>query len=325
MKEIKIGTRGSPLALVQACMVKDLLNCHWPELTVSLEIIKTSGDWKPADGETRLPAEGNGKALFAKELEEHLLAGTIDIAVHSMKDMDSTLPEGLEIACVLPRENPQDAILLRNREGELKNLPISEWPKGTIIGTTSLRRQAMLLAQNVNLKIQILRGNVETRISKVRGELVAQYPDLDATLLAVAGLNRLGLEGEIDAVFSLDDMCPAAAQGTIGIEILSKNSQLNHYLKPLNCTITQRGMVAERAVLKMIGASCHTPIGAYAAFNSEGLMTLKAVLLSCDGVQKIQAEMTAMIDNLEDAEVLGRKIGDALLKNGAKALLDQAA
>ena len=306
-------------------MVKDLLEEHHPHLTVALEIITTSGDWKPSDGEVRLSEKARGKAQFAKEIEEKLLSRDIDIAVHSMKDMDSILPEGLEIACILPREDVHDVILLRDRTSILKTTPIQNWPAGTTIGSSSVRRQAMLLALNSDLNIVTLRGNVETRISKLRGDFAPDHLDLDATLLAVAGLKRLGLETEIDRVVEEADMIAAAAQGAIGIEIISTNGDLKELLKPLNCIVSQMRVVAERAVLKTINGSCHTPIGVHAYLDDESMMKVKAKLLSLDGTHAVEAAVTNAVSTAEDAADLGKQCGEKLIAEGAEELLDQSA
>lgn len=304
---IKIGTRGSPLALWQAEKVRDELLINWPELAIELVVIQTSGDWTPAEGEVRLSVEVGGKAQFAKEIEEALLAGAIDLAVHSMKDMDSNLPKGLGIACMLPREDARDAILLRTREGEFA------LKSGQTVGTVSVRRQAALLAMQPDLKFVPLRGNVGTRISKLRGDLAANHPDLDMTMLAVAGLKRLGMEAKIDHIIEVDDMLPAAAQGAIGIEVLANNGQLKNLLAPLNCTRTQMRVEAERGVLSALGGSCHTPIGVYAEFDSEGAyLTVRACLYSLDGQQQFEDFGRAIVVDVQEAIALGHEIGERM-------------
>lgn len=320
---ITIGTRGSPLALVQSNMVKDLLEKAWPNLTVDLKIITTSGDWKPSQGEARLSTQDGGKGQFAKEIEEALLDGHVDIAVHSMKDMDSTLPEGLEIACILPREDPRDAFLFRDRDGELSKMPIKNWPAGTTIGTASVRRGAMLLSINPHLKIIPLRGNVGTRISKLRGDLIGDFPEMDATILAVAGLNRLDMVHEIDQIIEPETMLPAAAQGAVGIEILSSNRQLNDLLSPLNCPPTQMHIELERAVLGALDGSCHTPIGAYVKTVGEGMIEIKSCLMSLDGKQALYDEDRVAIGSVQDAIELGKKIGQRIKSKAPEALLRQ--
>lgn len=320
---LTIGTRGSPLALTQANMVKDRLAQIYPAMEIDLKIIKTSGDWMPSDGETRLPEAGRGKALFAKEIEENLLAGTIDIAVHSMKDMDSHLPEGLEIAAMLPRENPADAILLRERNGHLKNTALADWPAGTTIATVSARRQAMILAINPHLKVIPLRGNVETRLSKLRGDLAKDHPEMEATLLAVAGLNRLGMADEIDLVLDPQIYVPAASQGAVGIEILSQNIQLKQILAAINCSKTQIAVEAERAVLRTIDGSCHTPIGVHAEFTAHNEITLHAVWNTPDGKQSVKGKISAAATNLKEAHAAGEMLGKILFDQATPDLKSQ--
>lgn len=320
---LTIGTRGSPLALTQSNMVKNLLSKIWPKADIVLKIIKTSGDWTPSDGEVRLPESGRGKALFAKEIEENLLAGAIDIAVHSMKDMDSVLPDGLEICAMLPRENPADAILLRERNGALRGVPLAQWPKGTTVATVSARRQAALLAANPHLKVIPLRGNVETRLAKLRGNLAADHPEMDATLLAFAGLKRLGMEDEIDMILPIDTFTPAASQGAVGIEILSNNGQLKEQIIRINCIKTQVAVEAERAVLRTIDGSCHTPIGVHARFIGESEISLRADWFTPDGKEHIKDEITAPAQDVNQACAAGKKLGEKLYAAASSKLREQ--
>lgn len=323
IKTLKIGTRGSKLALWQAHHVQSLINQHWPDITTEIVTILTSGDWSPSDGEKRLSERKGGKAQFAKEIEENLLDGRIDIAVHSMKDMDSILPDGLEIACILPREDPRDSVLLRHR-GKMDADPKS-WPEGITIGTASIRRQAMILARNPSLKTTVLRGNVGTRISKLRGELANDFPEMEATFLAAAGLNRLEMTSEIDHIVPEDVMLPAAAQGAIGIEIASDHAQdLTPILAPLNCKQTQQCITAERAVLRALNGSCRTPIGIYATFGDDSAMTLRAHLLTPDGQMDFKHHDKAAITSLDEAETFGRNIGAHILRSAPEALLKAA-
>ena len=323
IQTLKIGTRGSKLALWQAHHVQSLINQHWPEITTQIVTVLTSGDWSPADGEKRLNERKGGKAQFAKEIEEHLLDGRIDIAVHSMKDMDSFLPDGLEIACILPREDPRDSVLLRHRD-TLGPDPRS-WTNGITIGTASIRRQAMILARNPHLKTTVLRGNVGTRISKLRGELAQGFPEMEATFLATAGLNRLGMHEEIDHIIPEDIMLPAAAQGAIGIELASANkSALSAILAPLNCAQTQQCITAERAVLRAINGSCRTPIGIYAAFTQGSTMSLRAHLLSPDGQMDFACNDSQSITTADQAESFGSALGQHILHAASPDLLKAA-
>lgn len=320
IKNIKIGTRGSKLALWQAEKVQSLLRKKWPEIDISIHIFKTSGDWQKEQGEVRLNHEQGGKALFAKELEEALLAGDIDVAVHSLKDMDSVLPYGLEIGCVLPRDNANDALLLRNRR-DLEEEYV--WSVLSTVGTSSLRRGAFLQSINPGIKIIPLRGNVDTRLSKLRGDLAHEFPDLDGIILSACGLERLGSAQEIDHMVCSDVMLPAAGQGVIAIEILSNNVQLSSVLNSINCLKTQCSIVAERSVLQILGASCHTPIGVYAEFRTSDLLLLRATLLSVDGQQRFDVKREAKISNTEEAGYLGQELGRQLLDQAPSELLEQ--
>lgn len=320
---IKIGTRGSQLALWQAHHVQALIKQRCPHVTTEIVEILTSGDWKPSDGEVKLSHQKGGKAQFAKEIEERLLDGSIDIAVHSMKDMDSNLPQGLSIPCILPREDEKDALLLRDPDalsGNPKN-----WPAGTTIGTSSARRQAMLLALNPKLNIITLRGNVGTRISKLRGDLRQDFPNLDATMLAVAGLKRLGQSSEINHILPHNLMLPAASQGAIGIEIANSNAaMLQPILDKLNCKRTKMRITAERAVLKHINGSCHTAIGLNAQLDHDGNMDLSAHILSPDGQLSYRTTQSAMVADASQAENLGQTCGQDILDNADSDLLKAA-
>lgn len=303
-KKIRIGSRGSPLALRQVEMVKAALGSDVETETV---IIKTSGDWNPEGGEVALPESGRGKALFAKEIEEALLEGKIDCAVHSMKDMDSTLPEGLIIPCMLPREDARDALISRDGSG------LDDLPEGAIVGTTSPRRKAFLLARRPDLKIVPFRGNVGTRLEKLKAGQV------DATLLAVAGLKRLGLEDRITEILEPEDMIPSAGQGAIGVELLAKNKQLMSKFSQINCSKTISCVSSERSFIGQIGGSCHTPVGAHAVW-SDGVLSLSVKLSRLDGSQfwtdtihqKISLSEEGIGQAIEAGKTLGKKFKSML-------------
>jgi hydroxymethylbilane synthase len=296
-KTVKIGTRGSKLALVQADMVAQALKA----LGVTAEIVRieTSGDWKPAQGETRLSEVQGGKGQFAKEIEAALLRGEIDCGVHSMKDMPSFLPGGLIIRHILKREDARDAFLANGVK------TIDELPHGAVVGTSSLRRQAFVLARRPDLKIVPIRGNVPTRIEKLRAGQV------DATLLAMAGLKRLGLDHEISAVLEPADMLPAAGQGAVGIEIRAEDTALAEILDRLHCRESGLRVAAERAALQVLDGSCHTPIGAYAVLDGRQLM-LQVDVASGDGRQFFKTEKIAKVATDAEAAALGREAGEDL-------------
>ena len=275
---LKIGTRGSPLAVAQANDVRAQLSAAHNELAeagaIEVHIIKTSGD-KFLD---RPLANIGGKGLFTKEIDEALSAGAIDIAVHSMKDVPTWLPDGLEIACILPREDPRDA-LVGNALSSLWDLP-----HGGRVGTASLRRRAQLLHLRPDLKITLLRGNVATRVRKVtEGEI-------DATLLAVAGLKRLDCTEYITAILSPEEMLPAVAQGAIGVECRANNGRVLTYLAALNDSESAQRVAAERALLAALDGSCRTPIAALAEITTGERLYLRALIARPDGKTIHRAE-----------------------------------
>jgi hydroxymethylbilane synthase len=239
---------------------------------IEIVVIKTTGDRI----QDRTLAEAGGKGLFTKEIEEALTAGAIDLAVHSMKDVPTWLPDGLEIPCLLPREDPRDAWFAAAGQG------VDQLPAGAVVGTASLRRQAQLLARRPDLRVVPLRGNVGTRLAKLAAGEVA------ATLLAVAGLRRLGLTDGITAVLEPEVMLPAVAQGAIGIEIRSDDDAIRALLLPLHCARTGVCVAAERALLAELDGSCRTPIAAHARLGDDGL-ALDALVLSPDGRRRFAA------------------------------------
>ncbi|MCB1532932.1 MAG: hydroxymethylbilane synthase [Alphaproteobacteria bacterium] len=310
---VKIGTRGSPLALTQTKMVQAALTKAHPGLETEIVIIQTSGDWKPEDGETRLQADAGGKAQFAKEIEEALLSGAVDCAVHSMKDMETALPAGLQIAHMLPREDARDTLLINNLANNSQNL--STLPHGCVVGTASVRRQAFLLAQRPDLKIVPLRGNVQTRIEKLRSGQV------DATLLALAGLKRLGLADEADVILEPEDMLPAAGQGAVGIETRT-GDELAALFDDISCRETLLRVSAERAVLAVLNASCHTPIGVHAHFDGD-VLYVRARAVSLDGRESFAEEVSGTVQTSEQALALGKNLGAALAACLPSGFLDQ--
>ncbi len=273
--KIRIGTRGSKLALVQADQLRDrLIAAHG----LSLEdfetiIIKTSGDIitdKPL-------SEFGGKGLFTKEIEEALIEKRIDLAVHSMKDMPTRLPEGLEISCLLPREDVRDAFI------SPKAARLTDLPKGAVFGTSSLRRQSQVKRLRPDLKVIPFRGNVETRLDKLARGVA------DATLLAYAGLRRLGIEDRVTALMEIEDMLPAIAQGAIGIETRIGDRRMNSYLAPLHDPVTTICVNTERAFLAELDGSCQTPIAGLARVDGDKLHFRGQILLP-DGSQSYETE-----------------------------------
>jgi hydroxymethylbilane synthase len=294
---LRIGTRGSPLALAQATLVREALAALSPALAepeaVEVEVIKTTGD-RVTD---RLLAEIGGKGLFTKEIEEALLAGTIDLAVHSMKDMPTWLPEGLVMAAMLPRADPRDALIADRVRS------IADLPHGALVGTASLRRAAQLLAARPDLRVTPLRGNVQTRLRKLAEGEVA------ATFLAVAGLVRLGLESVISAPLSAEDMLPAAAQGAIGIEVRADDAAVLDLLAGIDHRATSIRVAAERAFLATLEGSCRTPIAALAELEGQEVR-LRGLVARPDGSDLRRIERRGAV---ADAVELGGDTGAELL------------
>jgi hydroxymethylbilane synthase len=265
---IRIGTRGSPLALAQAREVQTRLQAVHGALDIALCIIRTSGDRI----QDRPLYESGGKGLFTKELEDALLAGDIDVAVHSMKDMPALVPAGLAIACLLPREDARDAFI------SAKAHSLADLAAGSVVATASPRRQAQVLNLRPDLKIVPIRGNVETRLRKLE-EGVA-----DATLLAMAGLKRLGLEHRATSPIPTDTMLPAVAQGAIGIETRSGDAAMAGLLAPINHQPTALAVTAERAFLAKLEGSCRMPIAGLAEIIG-GRLIFRGAILTLDGRQ----------------------------------------
>jgi len=294
--QIRIGTRGSPLALAQADETRARLIAAHPHLaapgSIEICVIKTTGD-KVQD---RPLSEIGGKGLFTKEIEEALLAGEIDVAVHSMKDVPTFLPDGLVIDCLLPREDPRDVLIATAGNS------IATLPRGAVVGSASLRRAAQVKALRPDLSIVPLRGNVETRIAKV------QRGDATATLLALAGLKRLHKQNVATAILSVDEILPAVAQGAIGLETRAGDDRVNALLAPLNDRNTQLRVAAERACLAVLDGSCRTPIAAFAELSGDA-MRLRALIALPDGSQVHRQDE---IGTASDAAALGMQIGGRL-------------
>ena len=291
--ELKIGTRGSPLALAQAHQVRDSLLAAYEGLAVEIAVISTTGD----QVQDRRLSEVGGKGLFTKEIQEALIDGRIDLAVHSMKDVETWLPDGTAIAAVLEREDPRDAFL-SHHAGTLDELPA-----GGVIGTSSLRRQAQILHRRPDLRVEMLRGNVQTRLRKLEEGVV------DATLLALAGLKRLGNEGVAQSIIETDVILPAVAQGAIGLETRRDDSRVRDLVEPLNHAPTWTRVAAERAMLAALDGSCHTPIAGLAEVSPDGRMTLTGLVAMPDGSQ---LHKMGEGGSAGDPEALGTALGQAL-------------
>jgi len=303
---LRIGTRGSALALAQAAEVRARLATAHPELAagdaIETVVIKTTGD---AVRDRSLAAIG-GKRLFTKEIEEALLDGRIDLAVHSLKDLETFLPVALVLAAHLPREDPRDAFF-SPRAASLAALPA-----GAVIGTSSPRRRAQVLNARPDLRVVPLRGNVETRLSKLASGAV------DATLLALAGVKRLALADRVTAILEPEEMLPAVAQGAIGIEIRRDDARARRYLAAIDDDATALRVTAERAVLAALGGSCRTPAAALAELAGDTIR-LRAMVLRPDGSERISVERRGAA---VDAAALGHDAGDELRRRAAPGFFD---
>lgn len=300
-REIRIATRKSALALWQAEYVKARLEASHPGLKVSLVPMVSRGD-KLLDAPL---AKIGGKGLFVKELETALLENEADIAVHSMKDVPMEFPEGLGLYCICEREDPRDAFV-SNRFDSLDALP-----PGSVVGTSSLRRQAQLLARRPDLKIQFLRGNVNTRLAKL------DAGEYDAIILAAAGLIRLGFGERIRSSIGVDESLPAGGQGAVGIECRTGDSEVHALLSCLNHAPTATRVVAERALNKRLNGGCQVPIACYAVLEGEQLW-LRGLVGQPDGTLLLRAEGRAPA---AEAEVLGVQVAEELLDQGAEQIL----
>jgi hydroxymethylbilane synthase len=294
-KIIKIGTRKSALAIKQAQKAAGLLEEVDHSLKAEIVPIRTSGDWSSGSEEKLLSEAEGGKGLFVKEIEKALLEREIDIAAHSMKDVPSFLPEGLVLDHILAREDPRDAFL-SHKAGS-----ISELSEGSVIGTSSARRQAFLLEIRPDLKVVPFRGNVPKRIEKLEAGKV------DATFLAVAGLKRMDMQDKITSILEPEEMLPSAGQGAIGLEIRQEDNELHGLLREIRCMSTCLCVSAERAALQALDGSCRTPIGAYAEYENS-IIRLRIKVASRDGRRIFTAEGSAMITDIKESCALGKKI-----------------
>ncbi len=300
--ELIIGSRGSKLALYQANWVKSELEREHPGVAVEIAIIKTSGD---VFTDAPLSKIG-GKGLFTKEIEEALLQRRIDLAVHSLKDLPTVLPDGLCLAAVSRREDARDAFI-SNKHDKLAALPAAAQ-----VGTSSLRRQAQLLQLRSDLVVKNLRGNLDTRIRRLDE---GQY---DAILLACAGLIRLGLAHRIRERIPVEHICPAAGQGALGIETRSEDDWTQEKVQPLNDPETRLSVEAERAFLKRLGGGCQVPISAFAWVRS-GLLRMLGVVASPDGKRVFRSKAESGLDS---PETLGGQLAERLLSMGAREVLE---
>jgi len=303
-KRLVIASRESRLAMWQAQHVQECLKKLYPDCDVQILGMTTRGD-QILD---RALSKVGGKGLFVKELETALEDGRADLAVHSLKDVPMVMPEGFNLSCVMAREDARDAFV-SNDYASLEDLP-----KGAIVGTSSLRRESVLRAKFPHIEIQALRGNLDTRMGKLdRGEY-------QAIILAAAGLKRLGLESRIRAYLPYDPYTPAAGQGALGIETLSKHPNIQQWLAPLNDLPTLLAVSAERMVSRQLGGSCEVPLAAHASWDRQQ-MHIRSFVASSDGKAICLAIGNAEVATVADAEALGLAVAKDLLAQGAADLI----
>jgi hydroxymethylbilane synthase len=299
---IRIGTRGSKLALTQSEWIKNKIQDQHPDVRVELTIIKTAGD-KIQDSPL---SKIGGKGLFVKEIEDALLQNRVDLAVHSMKDVPAELPDGLMLAAFPEREDPRDALISTG------NVPIDGLPLKARLGTSSLRRAAQILHIRPDLEIAPLRGNVDTRLGKLNGG------GLDCIILATAGLNRMGLQNRISQVIPTNKILPAIGQGALGLETRQNDEQTIGIIDFLNHEPTQIAVAAERAFLKKLEGGCQVPIAGLALLES-GRLHFTGMVAEIDGTRIIQDQISG---DPEDAAQMGKTLAGKLLDKGARKILE---
>ena len=300
MSRLVIGTRGSKLAVWQANWVRDSLSGLCPQTDIEVRVIRTQGDRLPSQPFDQMP----GKGFFVKETEEALLDGSIDLAVHSMKDLPSELPQGLGLAAIPRREDPRDVLV--SADGAV----LADLPEGARVGTGAPRRAAQLLSRRPDLRIQPLRGNIDTRVRKLR------EGDMEAIVLAAAGLNRLGIDVP-RALLDPEESLPAVGQGALGIETRTDDAAAREAAALLDDVGTARAVSAERAFLAALGGGCQVPIAALAEVD-DSTLRIRGMVAVPDGSRILRLTAEAGVD---DAESLGRDLGELFLERGAADLL----
>jgi hydroxymethylbilane synthase len=307
VKLLRIGSRGSRLALWQAEHIRERLSREG-KIRSEIVVIKTSGDKFQTAGVTQLSGEVGGKGIFIKEIEDALLDSRVDVAVHSLKDVPTETPGGLCIAAVTKREDPRDCLISRHGE------TLVSLSQGARVGTSSLRRQSQLRHYRPDLRVADLRGNVDTRMRKL------EAGEFDAILVAKAGLDRLGLSAKMTEVIPPDVILPAVGQGALAVESRESDTALRETLCAFDDEETRAAVTAERALLAELEGGCQVPLGAWAR-QEDGLLRLDAAVLSADGSECIRRSDAVMCRNRHDAETLGRRLARELLDAGADRLL----
>ena len=312
MSDLVIGTRGSDLAMWQSRFISAALTAAHPDLHIDLKVIRTTGDKSLQTPLHRMPDKG----LFTREIESALLDGTVDLAVHSLKDLPTELPEGLSLAAIGAREDPADVLVVKDKPPRT----LEELPHGAAILTGSLRRRAQLLHRRPDLKALPIRGNVQTRIRKLHESEAA------ATILARAGLVRLGLTQHIGLRLDPAEFLPACGQGALAIEIRTDDRRMRELLRVIDHPETGRAVAAERAFLSALGGGCQVPMGAYA--RSEGgqaHLTVTGVVATVDGSRLLRETLDGPAADMEAAEALGQSLAEALRRRGCEQILKEAA
>jgi hydroxymethylbilane synthase len=305
---VLVGTRGSPLALIQTRAFIDRLKSRVERLEE--HVIRTTGD---AVQDRRL-AEVGGKGLFAKEIHEALEQGRIDLAVHSLKDLETPLPPGVVLGCTLEREDARDALILAHPAAAIDSSDPFAWlPAGAVVGTSSVRRQAQLLAARPDIVITMLRGNVQTRLNKLADGVCA------ASLLAFAGLKRLGLAERADVLLDPEAMVPAAGQGIVGVTVRRDDHRLRDLLAAIDDASARAAATAERAMLLQLDGSCRTPIGAYAEILPTGVLHLTGLVARADGSFVLKRSVQGAV---ADADRIGQELGDNLRTDSPRDIFD---
>lgn len=300
-RSLRIGTRGSALAIQQTQIAVDALHAVWPDLSVDVMQIRTTGD---RIQDVPLAKIGD-KGLFVKEIEEALLDGRIDWAVHSVKDLPSELPNGLSVGTLAARSDPRDALVARH------GLNLATLPENAVIGTSSLRRRAQLLHWRPDLAIVPVRGNVDTRLRKLETD------GLDGIVVAAAGLVRMGWEGRISDIIPPEISLPAVGQGALGVEMRSDDEEAHTLFQPLTCTATQAAVTAERTFLARLQGGCQVPIAAWATVDDSRLC-LRGMISDIDGLTLLQGERWGLV---HAPEQVGTVLAEELLQRGGEAIL----
>lgn len=311
-RTLNVGTRDSILALAQTDIVISALLRSHRNLSCSTTSLKTSGDKNLTQALYDIPA----KSLWTEELETLLLDHSVDLIVHSLKDMPTTLPDGCELGCILKREDPRDALVL-SANAPAGATSLSTLPPGSVVGTSSIRRIAHLRRKYPHLETTHLRGNIHTRLRKL------DDPELgySAAILAAAGLHRVNLEDRISQYLEYPDMLHAVGQGAIGVEIRKGDVEMQRLLAPLRCDATAKAAIAERALLRRLEGGCSVPIGVQTSWEGK-VLKMKAVVISLDGETEVECEEEAQVLDDDEAETYGISVAESLLEKGAGEILE---